>query len=149
MIKMTLLAIMFFLQAVSQQSAAQVVKLNWDKLQDVPFEQKYIKEIKGTMLFPRFPMTIKILEGTVVEIEGYTIPIDMSGLTIVLFANPYAACYFCGKSGPASVLTVKLKVKNTSYHTDDYKTFRGKLHLNATDIGEFYYVLEGAVDVTK
>ncbi len=101
------------------------------------------------MLFPKFPWAIRELEGTTVEVEGYTIPIDKSGMTVVLSANPYAACYFCGKSGPASVLTVKLKLKNTHYRIDNYKTFRGKLRLNSTDIHQFYYILENAEDVTE
>ncbi|MEP6712313.1 MAG: hypothetical protein ABJA37_07860 [Ferruginibacter sp.] len=149
MTKMILLTTIIFLQVNMQKATAQSSKINWDILQDVPFEEKYIKDIKGYMLFPKFPWTIKSMEGKIVEIEGYTIPVDKTGLTVALSANPYASCYFCGKSGPASVLTVKLKTKNTRYHIDDYKTFRGKLRLNATDIHEFYYVLEASEDITK
>ncbi len=144
-----IILLVFALPVFPAPDLKDVVKLDWGTLQNIEFQDKYIQEVKAYMKFPKFPWALKSLEGTMVEIEGYTIPFDKSGLKVALSANPYAACYFCGKSGPASVLTVKLKVKNTHYHIDNYKTFRGKLRLNASDIHEFYYILEDAEDVTK
>jgi hypothetical protein len=73
--------------------------------------------------------------------------VDKTGATLALSANPYASCYFCGGGSPASIITVKLKKKYTGYDVDDFKQFRGKLRLNATDINEFYYVLELSEEV--
>lgn len=121
--------------------------LSWSKLENVPFEEKYVKEVEGYMLFPKFTEELKKLNGKQVTVEGYVVPVDKSGSYIALSANPYAACYFCGKAGPASVMTVKLKTKNPKYKIDDYIKFTGLLKLNADDVKEFYYVLENAAEV--
>lgn len=139
------LPMLFSFQAVTNPP----VKLSWDKLQDIDYEDKYIEQLKGYMLFPKYSEDIKNLEGKLVDVEGYVVPLDKTGATVALSANPYAACYFCGKSGPASVMTIKLKTKNTKYKIDDYRTFRGKLKLNVSDITQFYYIMEESVDVTS
>jgi hypothetical protein len=116
--------------------------LSWSKLENIEFVEKYVKEVEGYMLFPKFPDFLKKLEGKTVTIEGYVVPVDKSGATVALSANPYAACFFCGKAGPASVMTIKLKIKNSKYKIDDYVKFTGTLRLNDDDIKEFYYILE-------
>lgn len=120
--------------------------LTWSKLENIEFVEKYVKEVEGYMLFPKFPDDIKKLDGKQVTIEGYVVPVDKSGASIALSANPYAACFFCGKAGPASVMTVKLKTKNPKYKIDDYIKFAGTLRLNDDDVKEFYYILEQAVE---
>jgi hypothetical protein len=129
--------------------AADTVKVSWDTLQNIPFEEKYIEEVKGYMLFPKFPAELKKLQGQWIEVEGYVIPVDKDRNFVALSANPYAACYFCNKAGPASVMTVRFKSKGKRYFIDNYKTFRGKLKLNASDIHEFYYILEEAEDISE
>ncbi|HVU94707.1 MAG TPA: hypothetical protein VHE34_05760 [Puia sp.] len=125
------------------------VKVSWDTLQNIPFEEKYIQEVKGYMLFPKFPPALQRLDGQMVEVEGYVVPVDKDRNFIALSANPYAACYFCNKAGPASVMTVKFKSKGKRYFIDNYKTFRGRLRLNSTDIHQFYYVIEDAEDISQ
>ncbi len=120
--------------------------LTWSKLENVEFVEKYVKDVEGYMLFPKFPEDLKKLDGKPVTVEGYVVPVDKSGSSVALSANPYAACFFCGKAGPASVMTVKLKVKNPKYKIDDYIKFTGNLRLNDDDIKEFYYILEQAVE---
>ena len=142
-------SIIFPLVLFAGMTVADIVQISWATLQNIPFEEKYVEEIKGYMKFPKFPDELKRLDGKLVEVEGFVIPVDKNGMFIALSANPYSACYFCNKAGPASVMTVKFKSKNGRYSIDDYKTFQGRLRLNATDIHEFYYVLEDAVDVSK
>ena len=120
--------------------------LSWSKLENIDFTEKYVKEVEGYMLFPKFPDFLKKLDGKPVTVEGYVVPVDKSGASVALSANPYAACFFCGKAGPASVMTVKLKTKNAKYKIDDYIKFTGTLRLNDDDIKEFYYILEQAVE---
>lgn len=127
--------------------AQSIIETDWLELQSIRFEEKYIEEVKGYMLFPKFPDNIKKMNGKIVQIEGYIIPFDNSGAVIALSANPFSACFFCGKAGPASIMTVKLKEKKTDYRTDAYKKFKGTLRLNDHDINEFYYVLENAEQV--
>ncbi|WPQ62675.1 hypothetical protein SIO70_30410 [Chitinophaga sancti] len=133
-----------FLITAGQQKA---INVNWDLLQNIQFKERFVKEIGGYMLFPTFPVNIKKLNGTEVIIEGYVVPFDIKGEKIALSANSYAACYFCGKAGPASVMTINLKVSNKKYRTDQYRTFKGKLRLNENDINEFYYIMDDAVQI--
>lgn len=129
--------------------AAAPVFLSWNVLQDVEFEEKYVKEVDGPMLFPKFTARMKALNGKQVRIEGYVVPFDPSGARLALSANSYAACFFCGKAGPASVLTVNLRQPNKKFKTDQYRGFTGRLRLNNSDIKEFYYILEDAEMISK
>ncbi len=126
--------------------SAGVPFLTWSKLENVEFVEKYVKDVEGYMLFPKFPEDLKKLNGKQVTVEGYVVPVDKTGSSVALSANPYAACFFCGKAGPASVMTVKLKVKNPKYKIDDFVKFTGKLRLNDEDIKEFYYIMEEAAE---
>lgn len=140
-----LLTLMLSFNFAAQQE--KPVKASWNTLLNIKYEERYLSDIKGYMLFPKFTQHVKSLDGKMVEIKGFVIPVDKTGATLALSANPYASCYFCGGGSPASIITVKLKKKNTGYDIDDYKKFRGKLRLNATDINEFYYVLEISEEV--
>lgn len=121
--------------------------LTWSKLENIDFTEKYVKEVEGYMLFPKFTDELKKLNGKQVTVEGYVVPVDKTGSMVALSANPYAACFFCGKAGPASVMTIKLKTKNPKYKIDDYVKFTGILRLNDSDIKEFYYILENAAEI--
>lgn len=122
-------------------------KLPWKILEGIGFQDKYVESVGDTYKFPIFTSYIKSLSGKLVQVEGYVIPFDKTGAEVALSANPYAACFFCGKAGPASIMIVKLKTKNTQYRTDMYKSFTGKLVLNDNDPEEFYYILEDAVEI--
>jgi hypothetical protein len=134
------------MNAVSQQ---KVIGVDWDLLQNIKFRERFVKDIGGYMLFPTFPEKIKNLNGKEVIIDGYVVPFDATGAKVALSANSYAACYFCGKAGPASVMTINLKVPNKKYRTDQYRTFKGKLRLNEADINEFYYILDEAEQIKR
>lgn len=126
---------------------AQLV--SWDTLQSVPFRESYVKQIGGYMLFPRFTDELKKLDGKEVIVEGYVVPFDKTGAKVALSANSYSACFFCGKAGPASVMTINLKTPTLKYRTDQFRTFQGKLRLNEKDINEFYYILDNAIQVKQ
>jgi hypothetical protein len=121
--------------------------LTWEVLENVDFQEKFVKEAGENMLFPKFPPHLTKWNNKPVTVEGYVIPVDKTGTVAALSANPYAACFFCGKAGPASVLTLKFKTKSPNYKTDDYVKFSGTLKLNDSDFKEFYYILENAVEV--
>ena len=128
---------------------APPVTLTWKQLEDIDFEEKFVKDIDDYMLFPKFPASIKQLSGKEIEVKGYVVPIDKRGQVIALSANPYDACFFCGKAGPASVMTVKLKTANPGLKLDQFLTFKGKLRLNDSDYKEFYYIMEEAAATGK
>ena len=122
-------------------------KLTWKTMENIKFEKKYYKESDGEMLAPIFTEDIKKLDGKEIQVEGYVIPVDEKGRYCALSANPYASCFFCGKAGPASVMTIKFKKKNKTFKTDDYIQFKGTLELNYNDINDFYYILNEAEEV--
>lgn len=103
--------------------------------------------VDGVLPLPVFSSAIKAYHGKMVEIDGYIIPLDKSGKTIVLSAYAMKECFFCGKATPASVMTVKLKKPNKGYKTDQIATFRGRMVLNETDPKELFYVLEQGYEV--
>lgn len=119
-------------------------KLTWKTLESIGFTEKYVPKMEEKFKFPVFTSSLKALDGKTVEVQGYLIPFDPTGAEIALSANPYAACFFCGKAGPASIMILKMKTPNKKIKTDMYKSVRGTLKLNYDDPEEFYYILEGA-----
>ncbi len=94
--------------------------------------------------FPIFSDAVKKLEGKLITIDGYTIPLDPSGNQVVLSANPFSACFFCGKASPASIMNILFDKPQKGLKTDDYITVTGRLQLNSTDTSQPYYTLEHA-----
>jgi hypothetical protein len=135
--------------ALAVQAQVQPVRLNWMQLQRVPTRPVSLDGVEGVLPLPVFPSSIKELQGKQVDIDGYVIPLDKSGKTVVLSAYAMAECFFCGKASPASVMTIKLKKPSKNYKTDQIITFRGRLHLNDTDPKELFYVLEEGIPINE
>lgn len=125
----------------------KVQKLDWSVLENIAFDNKFVKEYDEYVMFPQFTPTLKKLEGQLVEVEGFTIPLELTKEWVALSVNPNSSCFFCGGAGPASVMTVRFKSGKKHYEVDDYKRFRGRLKLNSKDINEFYYILMDAEEV--
>jgi len=140
------IAISFFFY---QPGITQPIVLNWMILQRVNTLPVSIQGVEGLLPLPVFPEKIKAYDGKLVEIDGYVIPLDKSGKTLVLSSFSMAECFFCGKAGPASVMTVKLKKADKKYKTDQLATFRGRLRLNDKDPKELFYVLEEGFEINN
>ena len=123
------------------------IRLNWMQLQRVPTRPVSLEGVDGLLPLPVFSTAIREYHGKQVEIDGYVIPLDKSGKTIVLSAYSMAECFFCGKASPASVMTIKLKTPNKKYKTDQIATFRGRMLLNDSDPKELFYILEEGTEV--
>ncbi|MDX2245628.1 MAG: DUF3299 domain-containing protein [Bacteroidia bacterium] len=119
--------------------------LTWNDLKDVRFEEKYYEKEEAWMLFPSFGNSIKTMEGKIIEITGYVIPIEPE--RYALSANPFSACFFCGNAGPESVMELELQSYGQMYYTDEFRTFRGKFSLNITNLDKMNYVLREAEPV--
>lgn len=124
--------------------AAVPVKLTWETLRDVTFKKKWYPDESVYMLYPTFGPAVQKLKGKEVSITGYILPIDLDANMYVLSAFPYSACFFCGGAGPESVMALKFKKNPRKFKTDERLTFKGTLSLNADDIYQMNYVLEGA-----
>lgn len=129
------------------EGKAQHTKIDWAFLAKVEWGEKYFEEYDEVVWYPDFSEEVLAMDGKLVEIKGYIIPIDVESGFYVLSANPFASCFFCGNAGPESVVELQFaeKLKRT-YNTDDISTFRGKLKLNWDDLEHCNYILE---DVTE
>ena len=127
---------------------AQVTTITWKDLENVTFEETYLDGFEDWFLVPTFGKDVKALEGKIVNIKGYLIPIDLDGKIYALSAFPFSSCFFCGAAGPESVMTLLFKdEKARKYKPDEVATFTGALRLNPDDPEEFIYVLDEAVKV--
>lgn len=122
------------------EANTQSTELNWKLLQDVTFITKYNQQYKMDFKYPKFGNHIKKFEGLEVHIKGYLIPLDVSQGFYAVSKNPYAACFFCGKSGPESVVSLKFKKPPGKIKLDAFKTMKGTLKLNDKDVNDFIYI---------
>ena len=120
------------------------VKLSWETLRDVTFKKKWYAEESVYMLYPTFGPGVQKLSGKTVELTGYVLPVDLETNLYVLSAFPFSACFFCGGAGPESVVSLKFKKVGKKFKTDERRTFRGTLKLNADNIYEMNYILADA-----
>jgi hypothetical protein len=134
---LTSLSLCFTLYTFGQKT------VRWEDLGAVSFKEVYNNDLGAYVMVPTFSDDIKALEGQEIIIKGHVIPMDVSANDYVLSANPFASCFFCGNSGPETVMELELKAKST-FQTDDYKSFRGVLRLNSDDIYSLNYILEKA-----
>lgn len=125
-------------------SGAEPIEITWEELMDIRFRLRYYSEVDMEMLAPVFPKALKALEGKRVTITGFVIPFDEEQELLALSANPFAACFFCGRASPASVISMYLKDSGKRYKMDDFKKLSGTLHLNLENPNEFYYILRDA-----
>jgi hypothetical protein len=121
-------------------------EITWKMLSDVTFKQIYVQELDSYFWKPTFGPGVKAFEGKEVYITGYVIPVDYDENFYVVSRYPYANCYFCGGGGPESVADLRFTGKHRTYKTDERLTFKGKLKLNADDIYQMNYILEGAME---
>ncbi len=121
-------------------------ELTWKTLSDVTFKQIYMQELDSYFWKPSFGPGVKAYEGKEVYITGYVIPVDYDDNFYVVSRYPYANCYFCGGGGPESVVDLRFVGNHRKYKTDERLTFKGKLRLNADDIYQMNYILDGAME---
>jgi len=123
------------------------VELTWEIMAMVDFEETFNEELQAYIPYPDFHPPVKALEGKEVIVRGFVIPLEETGdeTILVLSANPFSSCFFCGGAGPETVMDIKLKSKTgRDFKTDERLAFRGKLKLNDSDLYYLNYILEEA-----
>lgn len=124
----------------------------WKILDEVDWKRKYNAEFDAMVAHPVFGKSIKELEGKVIDIPGFIIPVDYysgDGEYIVLSRYPASSCFFCGGGGPESVVEVYLKNKKDYYSVGRVQHIKGKLKLNPNDFNHLIYILEDAEVLRK
>ena len=135
--------------AVVATADEDLSELTWQALSDVEFEDVYLEELDAYYWMPTFGPQVMAAEGKEFFITGYMIPVDVDEDFYVLSRYPFANCFFCGGAGPESVIDLRFPGKSErAYQTDDRLSFRGTLRLNADDVYQMNYILEGAVEYT-
>ncbi len=112
----------------------------WDTLRDI----KHTKE--GAFGYiPVFTEKHKALHGKKIKIQGYMHPLEADKLQkwFMLSYYPTYACFFCGASGPETIVEVK-SPKGVLYQQDKIYTLRGTIYLNRDEPERLFYILEEA-----
>ena len=130
--------------ALTISAATSPLLINWKKLSDVEFTRKLNKEVSMYFLYPTFGPSVKALQGKEIQIKGYIIPVDENENIYVVSAQPMAMCFFCGGSGPESIMELQFKNKKQRFKTDEVRTVKGILQLNPADIEHLNYILKNA-----
>ncbi len=137
------LFLLVLLSLFSSNVAFAQVDLLWETLLDASFKYTYDVEQDIWYNKPKFNKQVQKLEGKEVVVEGFMVPVDVTGDTYVLSAFPYSACFFCGAAGKESVMEIRLKDGEQRFEMDQMLRFKGKLDL-VDDVYGLMYVLEEA-----
>ena len=117
----------------------------WDVFTLVQYELKYIEQFGGEFDVPVFPAELKARDGKEFVLEGHYLPFDIDEKTIVISKFPYAACFFCGGSGPETIAEIQLAKKlSRRLKPDEIIKVKGKLKLNDSDYDHYIFILEEA-----
>ncbi|WP_448518568.1 DUF3299 domain-containing protein [Rhodoflexus sp.] len=131
------------LQKPSTGENMQPIKLTWETLAKIKWEQRFNKKYNQKFNYPLFDDAVKALEGKEVVIKGFLLPVDVGNECLVLSRYPYESCFFCGGAGgPESVMEVYMKTPMRINRKT--VSFKGKLRLNGTDVDYLIYILDEA-----
>jgi hypothetical protein len=136
--KIILASIFIFMTAFT----AHAQQLTWKTLADIKWERRYNKEYDEYINYPNFGNKIKPFDGKEVVINGYFLPVEVSGDYIVISALPFQSCFFCGGGGIETVMEVFLRKKKKVKALKI--TVKGKLQLNPNDVEHLVYLLKDA-----
>ena len=116
--------------------------LSWTLLGKIDYLKKPDK-LYGEVMFPVINPKLKAMQGKPIVISGFIIPIDNKNYAIS--KNVFAACFFCGKSGPETIMGIKFKGDLPKLKTDQYVTLKGTFRYNDNDVEDWIYHVENAV----
>ncbi len=121
--------------------------LPWSQLLNLQFEEIFVDSLGIEAELPIFNDTLKALDGQMVLIEGFFIPVSETGdeNIVILSAYPYAQCFFCGKAGIESIIDVIKPQNLPSIKLDDKIKLKGRLELNHHNFDYLVYILNDAV----
>lgn len=133
-----------------KESAAMVTPvakgdtLTWKLLAEIKYEKKKHPKY-GEVQFPIVNDKVKSKGKKKVYISGFIVPIDSKSYAIS--KNVFAACFFCGKAGPESIVGLKFKGATPKLKTDQYVTVEGSFRYNETDADDWIYNIDDVVIV--
>ncbi len=131
------------LLAISWSNNSQVVKdtITWELLNKLEYFEAPHADY-GTVYLPKFDKSVKKLHQKDVIIRGYLVPVDKTTWALSKFT--YAACFFCGKAGPETVLGITWKGDPGKLRMDANALIKGRIIINATDVDDWMYQIVDA-----
>jgi len=118
--------------------------ITWKQLGEIKYTMKKHPKY-GEVQFPIVNDKVKVRGKKKVYISGFIVPIDSK--SYALSKNVFAACFFCGKSGPESIVGLNFKGGTPKLKTDQYVTIEGTFRYNEDDADDWIYNLDNAVIV--
>ena len=118
--------------------------ITWKLLAEIKFESKKHSKY-GEVQFPIVNDKVKLRGKKKVYISGFIVPIDNK--SYALSKNVFASCFFCGKSGPESIVGLQFKNGTPKLKTDQYVTVEGTFRYNENDVDDWIYNMDNVVIV--
>ncbi len=142
-----ILVLSFTLMIAGFGSQAFAQEYLWKTLSKLTYKKQYDEMLGFKVDVPVFSDEIKAMEGKVVTVKGYIIPVEgyKGHKEFVFSAFPYNMCFFCGGAGPETVMEVF--AKEPVKYTTEAVTLKGKLELNSSDFNRLIYGLRDAEQV--
>ncbi|MEP6713322.1 MAG: hypothetical protein ABJA37_12930 [Ferruginibacter sp.] len=128
---------------IYQKNKPTPTAINWQTLAQVKFSPTWYAAYKATVDVPVFADTLKKLNGQLVEITGFYIPMTINSDKCALSKNPNSSCFFCGGGTIETIVMVNFKSKVMDFADDEVITIKGKLVLD-TSFNNFIYNLTDA-----
>ncbi|MCA1744434.1 MAG: hypothetical protein LC643_01730 [Bacteroidales bacterium] len=135
-------------QAIAAQSMSS--DKAWDLLlNDVKIRYFYSFTYDALLPKPRFGSELKKLDGQIITIKGFYLPVDVTGNVMVLSYHPMNMCFFCTGEGLQTIVELIPAVGEVSrlnrLKTDDYFKVKGRLRLNSDSFEHLFYILDEVV----
>lgn len=118
--------------------------LSWKLLGEIKFLKKQDKTY-GEVQFPVINTKLKQTQKKRIVMSGFIVPIDNK--SYALSKNVFASCFFCGKSGPETIMGIKFRGGNPKLRTDQYVTLEGTFRYNDANVDDWIYHIEDAIIV--
>jgi hypothetical protein len=115
--------------------------LTWKLLGEIRFQKKK-HATYGEVEFPMVNTKLKKMQKKTIIMSGFVVPVDNKNYA--LSKNVFAACFFCGKSGPETIMGIKFKGALPKLKTDTYLTLKGTFRYNEDDAEDWIYHIENA-----
>lgn len=134
------------IEKTTNKTSVATDTLTWKMLGDIKYVRKK-HATYGEVEFPQVNLKLKSYHNKTVYLTGFIVPIDSKNYA--LSKNVFAACFFCGKSGPETITGLKFKGTFPKLKTDTYLTIKGTFKVNETDVDNWIYNIENAEIVSK
>ncbi|MBB6462155.1 hypothetical protein [Flammeovirga kamogawensis] len=128
----------FSIHCTAQNTSTDV----WKTLSHVEMKTSMDETLGFEVSEPIFGGEVEMIDGSIITISGYILPVDSENGTSILSYMPFANCFFCGNAGPETVIELDMPKKQSLVNKK--VTVKGRLNLNRDDFYSLIYKLSAA-----